>query len=104
MNASKTLLVALAAALAALVLGAVGAASYWAGSRAPVAAPEAMQAEPGAASAVASKATQPRKLLYYRNPMGLADTSPTPKKDPMGMDYVAVYAGEDDSARPIGLR
>ena len=102
MNASKTLLVALAAALAALVLGAVGAASYWAGSRAPVAAPEAMQAEPGAASAVASKATQPRKLLYYRNPMGLADTSPTPKKDPMGMDYVAVYAGEDDSASEPG--
>ena len=98
MNASKILL----AALAALVLGAVGAGSYWAGSRAPVAAPEAMQAEPGAASAVASKATQPRKLLYYRNPMGLADTSPTPKKDPMGMDYVAVYAGEDDSASEPG--
>ena len=61
-----------------------------------------MQAKPGAASAVASKATQPRKLLYYRNPMGLADTSPTPKKDPMGMDYVAVYAGEDDSASEPG--
>src|SRR5690606_33634580 len=30
---------------------------------------------------------------YYRNPMGLADTSPVPKKDPMGMDYIAVYAG-----------
>ena len=37
-----------------------------------------------------------RKLLYYRNPMGLADTSPTPKKDPMGMDYIAVYEGGDD--------
>jgi RND family efflux transporter MFP subunit len=36
-----------------------------------------------------------RKLLYYRNPMGLPDTSPTPKKDAMGMDYVAVYEGED---------
>ena len=35
-----------------------------------------------------------RKLLYYRNPMGLADTSPVPKKDSMGMDYVAVYDGE----------
>ena len=31
-----------------------------------------------------------RKLLYYRNPMGLPDTSPVPKKDPMGMDYIAV--------------
>ncbi len=34
------------------------------------------------------------KLLYYRNPMGLPDTSPTPKKDPMGMDYIAVFEGE----------
>ena len=36
-----------------------------------------------------------RKLLYYRNPMGLPDTSPIPKKDPMGMDYIPVYAGEE---------
>jgi hypothetical protein len=41
-----------------------------------------------AASATAAAPKQ-RKLLYYRNPMGLADTSPTPKKDPMGMDYIA---------------
>jgi Cu(I)/Ag(I) efflux system membrane fusion protein len=40
------------------------------------------------------------KLLYYRNPMGLADTSPTPKKDSMGMDYIAVYEGEDEPAVP----
>lgn len=31
------------------------------------------------------------KLLYYRNPMNPAVTSPVPMKDPMGMDYVAVY-------------
>jgi Cu(I)/Ag(I) efflux system membrane fusion protein len=43
-------------------------------------------------------AKKERKLLYYRNPMGLPDTSPTPKKDPMGMDYIAVYAGEDDGS------
>jgi Cu(I)/Ag(I) efflux system membrane fusion protein len=36
-------------------------------------------------------------LLYYRNPMGLADTSPVPKKDWMGMDYIAVYENEDAS-------
>jgi Cu(I)/Ag(I) efflux system membrane fusion protein len=35
-----------------------------------------------------------RRILYYRNPMGGADTSPVPKKDPMGMDYVPVYAEE----------
>lgn len=35
-----------------------------------------------------------RKILYYRNPMGLSDTSPVPKKDAMGMDYIPVYADE----------
>ncbi|MCX7192608.1 MAG: efflux RND transporter periplasmic adaptor subunit [Proteobacteria bacterium] len=39
--------------------------------------------------------TENRKLLYYRNPMGLPDTSPVPKKDSMGMDYVAVYQGDE---------
>ncbi len=34
------------------------------------------------------------RILYYRNPMGLPDTSPAPKKDSMGMDYVPVYDGE----------
>lgn len=29
--------------------------------------------------------------------MGLPDTSPTPKKDPMGMDYIPVYEGEQES-------
>ena len=38
-----------------------------------------------------------RKPLYYRNPMGLPDTSPVPKKDPMGMDYVPVFAGDQDT-------
>jgi Cu(I)/Ag(I) efflux system membrane fusion protein len=32
-----------------------------------------------------------RRVLYYRAPMS-ADTSPVPKKDPMGMDYIPVYA------------
>jgi Cu(I)/Ag(I) efflux system membrane fusion protein len=41
-------------------------------------------------------ATKERKVLYYRNPMGLPDTSPVPKKDPMGMDYIPVYEGEAD--------
>jgi Cu(I)/Ag(I) efflux system membrane fusion protein len=35
-----------------------------------------------------------RAILYYRNPMGLADTSPVPRQDSMGMDYIPVYAGE----------
>ena len=40
-------------------------------------------------------ASSPRKILYYRNPMGLPDTSKTPKKDSMGMDYIPVYEGEE---------
>ncbi len=38
-----------------------------------------------------------RKPIYYRNPMGLPDISPVPKKDSMGMDYIPVYEGEDDA-------
>ncbi|UJP05805.1 MAG: efflux RND transporter periplasmic adaptor subunit [Nitrosomonas sp.] len=49
----------------------------------------------------AAQSQQARKILYYRNPMGLPDTSPVPKKDPMGMDYLPVYQGEEDiSANP----
>ena len=39
-----------------------------------------------------------RKILYYRNPMGLPDTSPVPKKDSMGMDYTPVYEGEEPTS------
>lgn len=44
----------------------------------------------------APAATQ--KVLYYRNPMGLPDTSPVPKKDAMGMDYLPVYEGGEPPA------
>lgn len=33
-----------------------------------------------------------RRVLFYRNPMNPAITSPVPAKDSMGMDYVPVYA------------
>ncbi|MEA2768416.1 MAG: rane fusion protein copper/silver efflux system, partial [Acetobacteraceae bacterium] len=48
-----------------------------------------------AGTTAASVAGAERKIKYYRNPMGLPDTSPAPKKDSMGMDYIAVYEGED---------
>ncbi len=44
-----------------------------------------------------------RKLLYYRNPMGLADTSPVPKKDGMGMDYIPVYEGDETDDGSVKL-
>lgn len=46
-----------------------------------------------------STGTETKKILYYRNPMGLPDTSPVPKKDPMGMDYLPVYE-EQDTPQP----
>jgi len=39
--------------------------------------------------------TTERRIKHYRNPMGLPDTSPVPKKDSMGMDYIPVYEGDD---------
>lgn len=42
-----------------------------------------------------------RVILYYRNPMGLPDTSPVPKLDWMGMDYIPVYEGEDDDGSTV---
>jgi Cu(I)/Ag(I) efflux system membrane fusion protein len=59
----------------------------------PVYEDEEISFEPGGKKP-APTAAGPRKILYYRNPMGLPDTSPVPKKDWMGMDYIAVYEGE----------
>jgi Cu(I)/Ag(I) efflux system membrane fusion protein len=46
---------------------------------------------------------EPKKILYYRNPMGLPDTSPVPKKDSMGMDYIPVYAGENEDGSTVRI-
>lgn len=44
-----------------------------------------------------------KKILYYRNPMGLPDTSPEPKKDWMGMDYIPVYEGEEEDGDTVKI-
>lgn len=92
MNKSSTLLIALVAAAAA------GAGGYLAGQR------NATPATEGPAVAAPAKPAE-RKILYYRNPMGLPDTSPTPKQDSMGMDYIPVYADEEqpDTANTLRL-
>ena len=59
--------------------------------------PDADMADAGSAGAPASG----RKILYYRNPMGLPDTSKVPKKDSMGMDYIPVYDGEADGGSEL---
>jgi membrane fusion protein, copper/silver efflux system len=58
--------------------------------------------EPSAETKSAETKTE-RKIKYYRNPMGLPDTSPVPKKDSMGMDYVPVYEGEDSDDGSVKL-
>jgi Cu(I)/Ag(I) efflux system membrane fusion protein len=86
-------------ALFALAVALAGGAGYWAGSDSKVLRSGIPWDGAGAmANADAVAAPGGKKLLYYRNPMGLPDTSPTPKKDSMGMDYIAVYEGEDDAS------
>jgi Cu(I)/Ag(I) efflux system membrane fusion protein len=83
-----------AAVVFLLILAVLGTAGgYWLGSR---------NMAPQAAAPAASTAPAAPKLLYYRNPMGLPDTSPVPKKDSMGMDYIAVYEGEAETAADEG--
>ncbi|MBL8287829.1 MAG: efflux RND transporter periplasmic adaptor subunit [Rubrivivax sp.] len=83
--------------MAVAALAAAGFGGYLLGSRGPASADGEAASAPSPASGAAAA---PRKILYYRNPMGLPDTSPVPKKDPMGMDYIAVYAGEEPAAEP----
>jgi Cu(I)/Ag(I) efflux system membrane fusion protein len=88
-----------AALIASLVIALAGTAGgYWLGQR-PT--PDRSTATPTTAPEAAKPA---RKVRYYRNPMGLPDTSPTPKKDPMGMDYIPVYEGDDAAGSDSGLK
>jgi Cu(I)/Ag(I) efflux system membrane fusion protein len=80
-----------AIAVGALALAAAVGGGYWLGQSGK-AAPAPVAAMP--ATGTAEPAKKAPKLLYYRNPMGLADTSPVPKKDSMGMDYIAVFDAE----------
>src|SRR5258705_1279524 len=63
-----------------------------------VRASEDVSFEEKAAETVTAKGGDRGKIRYYRNPMGLPDTSPTPKKDSMGMDYLPVYEGDQDDS------
>jgi Cu(I)/Ag(I) efflux system membrane fusion protein len=61
-----------------------------------VRASEDISFEGKAPGVAAAKSGERGRIRFYRNPMGLPDTSPTPKKDSMGMDYLPVYEGEQD--------
>ncbi len=55
-----------------------------------------------AAASAPAKPPGDHRILYYRNPMGLPDTSPKPKDDSMGMPYIPVYADEGSQDDPPG--
>jgi Cu(I)/Ag(I) efflux system membrane fusion protein len=50
-----------------------------------------------------TKGNDSRRIKFYRNPMGLPDTSPVPKKDSMGMDYIPVYDDEDAEGTTVKI-
>lgn len=85
------------AALGALLLLLVAAAGYWLGTHNRNEERGSRSEERGTSGQVE------RKVLYYRNPMGLPDTSPVPKKDAMGMDYVAVYEGDEQATNVVSI-
>jgi len=60
-------------------------------------------AQPLAVPEAAATAGAAKKIRYYRNPMGLPDTSPMPKKDSMGMDYIPVFEGEDEDGTTVKM-
>ncbi|MBG0804747.1 efflux RND transporter periplasmic adaptor subunit, partial [Methylocystis sp. H15] len=51
----------------------------------------------------ATVASGERRVRFYRHPMGLPDTSPVPKKDAMGMDYILVYEDEAENGATITI-
>ncbi|MDP2792835.1 MAG: efflux RND transporter periplasmic adaptor subunit [Sulfurisoma sp.] len=95
---NKTTAIALTAAVAA-ALG----AGYWLGSQPAGHLMTATVQNPSSSK----PAIKERKILFYRNPMGLPDTSAVPKKDQMGMDYIPIYEGEEgngpDMAKQVNI-
>lgn len=92
MNPLKTVLIVVFPVTLALGAG------YWWGQQESGVRDQASEKSPAAAGQKPE-----RKILYYRNPMGLPDTSPTPKKDAMGMDYVPVYTGDEPEGPQIKI-
>lgn len=81
--------------LAALAIIAALIFAYWLGIR-------SNHSGNSAQIAAGEQDKKPPKILYYRNPMGLPDTSDVPKQDSMGMDYIPVYEGEEEASSAAG--
>lgn len=72
----------------------------------PVMASEDVNLDPNAikepaADAMPAGSKSGKRLKFYRNPMGLPDTSTVPKKDNMGMDYLPVFEDGDDDGKTV---
>jgi Cu(I)/Ag(I) efflux system membrane fusion protein len=79
----------------------IGGTGYWLGRR-NAELPSQIKAVATLETASASTpAPGEKKVLYYRDPMGKPDYSPVPKKDSMGMDYIAVYEDEEDDPKSV---
>jgi Cu(I)/Ag(I) efflux system membrane fusion protein len=86
----RVLAIATVATLVGLAVGA-GAMLWLRGGMPPVVAVN----DPAPTKASGPCGGKPAKL--YRNPMGTPDTSPVPKKDAMGMDYIPVCKDDGTS-------
>jgi Cu(I)/Ag(I) efflux system membrane fusion protein len=87
----------LALAGAAIALAAVSVATgYWLHADSLSVPPTAARAEPLAAE----RPPPDRKPLYYQDPDGKPDYSPTPKKTADGRDFKPVYGGNGPAATP----
>jgi len=71
--------------VAVIMLAAGLGGGYWYATQQPA----------GESVTIAGENASERKVLFWRNPMNPAVTSPVPTKDSMGMDYIPVYADED---------
>ena len=90
-------------ALVVLISAVTGALGYWWGSSRDASEAASVTASAPSPSATSAAAPQTRRILYYKHPMGLPDTSPVPKKDAMGMDYVPVYEGDEPQGPQVKI-
>jgi Cu(I)/Ag(I) efflux system membrane fusion protein len=77
-----------------LLAMAAGAGGVWLALRPRLHPGPAQAAVPAGQAAAGSGAAGRGKILFYRNPMNTAVTSPTFMKDEMGMDYIPVYESD----------
>jgi Cu(I)/Ag(I) efflux system membrane fusion protein len=86
---SRQSIAVLMTGILALTIGAGG--GYWLATESEMRAP-----------AITPDGHLAKKPLFYRNPMNPEITSPVPAKDEMGMDYIPVYAEDQQETAPAG--